>query len=158
MSKQWKLNVWLAPPQTKSGHCTIEIPPAIADEILGPENKKRLILTFNNGKSYHRALQRYKEGYALITIGKTTLKDAQKEVGLEEQITLKHDTSEFGMQFPEEFKEVLKQEPGGEEMFRKLLAGRQRNILYYISSAKTSETRIKRSFQMLNRIQQGDFN
>ena len=146
------------PPQGKGSYASIEVPPGIADDILGEENKKRIILTFDNGTRFHRALQRFKEGYSLITLGKATLKDAKKEAGLEETITLEYDHSEFGMAFPEEMQEVLEQDEEGNILFRNLKPGMQRNMLYYVSSSKTSETRIKRALEVVEKIKTGYFN
>ncbi|MDZ7847776.1 MAG: YdeI/OmpD-associated family protein [Owenweeksia sp.] len=124
---------------------SLEIPPEVAQNFLNDKNKARLIITFDNGKSFHRALQRNKDGYCYMILGKTTLREAKKLPGREEHITLELDESEYGMALPEEMAEVMRQDPVGKSCFKKLKPGLQRSFLYYINSGKTVDTRIKRS-------------
>ncbi|MGB0176420.1 MAG: YdeI/OmpD-associated family protein, partial [Owenweeksia sp.] len=85
-----------------------------------------------------------------------TLKEAGLVPGDETRVVLKADTSKYGMPMPEEFEEVLNQDEEGRQLFEELKPGLQRSFLYYIGSAKTIDTRIKRSFQMVERLKTGD--
>ncbi len=80
------------------------------------------------------------------------MKEASVEFGQEVMVKLEEDTSEFGMPFPEELQEVLKQEPEGNAKFLALNPGTRRSILYYINSAKTVDTRIKRALDIVHKI------
>ena len=133
----------------------IEIPPAIAEEFLQEKNKVRMIITFDNGKKFHRALMRNKDGFCFMILGKTTLREAKKEAGFEEDIILELDKSEFGMPVPEEFEEVLRQDEEGRQKFLELKPGLKRSFLYYINSGKTVDTRINRSLKLIENLKNG---
>lgn len=133
----------------------IEIPPGIADHFLGEKNKARMIVQFDNGIEFHRAIQRNRDGFSFMVLGKTTLKDAKKLAGSEQEITLRIDTSEFGMPVPEEFEEVLNQDDEGRQCFMELKPGLKRSFLYYINGGKTVETRIQRSLRLIENLKNG---
>lgn len=116
------------------------------------QHGKRVLLIGPDGKTLHRALQLRKDGYAVLMLSKAVLKSWRLEVGMEVRVMLKPDTSEFGMAFPEEFQIVLEQDPDADAAFRRRKPGVQRNVLYYIHSAKSEETRIKRALEMAERL------
>lgn len=148
--------VFIRPAITKGGMPLIEIPPWVADHFLTEKNKKRMVITFDNGTSFHRALQRNKDGFSFMVLGKSTLRDAQKEAGQEVSITLEEDNSEYGMPMPEELAEVMRQDPEGKDRFDSLSAGLKRSLLYYLGSAKSVDTRIKRSFDIMQKLKSGE--
>lgn len=133
----------------------IEIAPEIADQFLEDKNKVRMIIEFNNGKQFHRALMRNKDGFCYMVLGKTTLKEAGELPGTEIEIQLREDNSKFGMPVPEEFEEVLTQDPEGQEKFMELKPGLKRSFLYYINTGKTVDTRIKRSLKLIENLKNG---
>lgn len=155
--KSPKFTTYLTPP-AQSGmfhYPHMDIPAEIADPLLGENNKARVIMHFENGVSLHRALKRNKNGETLINLGKSTLKQAK--INPEDEVTLylELDETEFGYELPEEFKEVLRQDPEGEKAFLELKPGLQRSFLHYIVSAKTVDTRIKRSLKLIDNLKQG---
>jgi uncharacterized protein YdeI (YjbR/CyaY-like superfamily) len=64
------------------------------------------------------------------------------------RVTLRRDDSPYGMPMPEELAEVLAQDPEGDACFHRLTPGRQRTFLYYVSSARAVDTRIKRAIEV----------
>ncbi len=145
-------------PNQKSGfgnYPILDIPLEIGDGLLGDQNMLRVIIHFDNGIKLHRALKRNKDGETLITLGKSTLKDAKKEMGEIIEIWLEKDETEFGYEMPEELAEVMLQDPEGDKAFRNLKPGMQRSFLHYIVSAKTVDTRIKRSLQLIENLKVG---
>ncbi len=153
--KQKQLKVFVQEPKKKGDMPLIEIPPDIADYFLGDKNKMRMIIRFDNGYEFHRALMRNKDGFCYMVLGKTTLKEAKKNPGFEEQISLRVDTSEFGMPVPEEFEEVLRQDDEGRQQFMALKPGLKRSFLYYINTGKTVDTRITRSLRLIENLKNG---
>ena len=133
----------------------MEIPPEVADVFLGAKNKVRVIVEFDNGKKVHRAIQRNKNGFCFIIMGKTTLKTVDKEAGLDEDVILTQDNSEFGMEVPEEFEEVLRQDDEGKARFMELNPGIKRSFLYYINTGRTVDTRIERSLRLIENLKNG---
>lgn len=151
-----EFTVFIEPAVKKGGMPRIEIPPEVADHFLGSEkNKERMVISFDNGKKFHRALQRNKDGFSYMVLGKTTLKEARKEPGTEQRISLEVDTSKYGMPMPEELEEVMRQDSEGEKAFEKLKPGLKRSFLYYINGGKTVETRIQRSLKMIDNLKNG---
>lgn len=133
----------------------MDIPQEIADALLGGSNMLRVIVYFENGMKIHRALKRNKNGETFISLGKSTLKDAKVEPGTELPLILEVDQTEFGFELPEEFAEVMNQDPEGEKAFMQLKHGMKRNFLHYIVSAKTVDTRINRSLRIMENLKQG---
>lgn len=144
------------PPQQGMFHYPhMDIPEEIAAPLLGESNKVRVIMHFSNGVSIHRALKRNKNGETLITLGKSTLKQAKIDPQQAITLFLEIDNTEFGFEVPEEFAEVLRQDPEGEKAFLDLKPGMRRSFLHYIVSAKTVDTRIKRSLKLIDNLKQG---
>ena len=157
MEKTPKFTAYLAPIIDKGmyHYPQMDIPQEIADAMLGDRNMLRVIVHFENGMKVHRALKRNKNGETFISLGKSTLKDAKVEPGTELPLVLEVDRTKFGFSLPEEFAEVMNQDPEGEKAFLELKPGLQRSFLYYIGSAKTVDTRINRSLQLMENLKMG---
>lgn len=156
MDQSPKFKTFLAPPKgTAFSYPVLDVPQEIAEAMLGTKNKLRVVLHFDNGVKKHRALQRSKNGETFITLGKAALKDAKKEVGQEVEVYLSKDTSEYGMPMPEELAEVLRQDEEGKQKFDALTPGMKRSFLYFINSAKTTDTRINRALKLTERLKHG---
>lgn len=93
----------------------------------------------------------------IIQMGKQTLKSANCQLGEEFVVILEQDHTEHGYVMPEEFLVLLDQDDEGREAWESLTAGAQRSLLYYLVSAKSQETRIKRSILLLKRAQELKF-
>ncbi|WP_417612827.1 YdeI/OmpD-associated family protein [Owenweeksia hongkongensis] len=133
----------------------MDIPFEIADALLGESNQVRVIMYLENGVKLHRALKRTKNGETRISLGKSTLKQAKINPDLEVSLYLEIDETEFGYEMPEELMELMRQDPEGDKAFRELKPGLQRSFLHYIVSAKTVDTRIKRSLKLIDNLKQG---
>ncbi len=133
----------------------LDIPPEIAEPLLGKKNKVRVVIHFANGAKFHRAIQRNKNGEIFISLGKTTLKEADHFPGDEVEVWLEKDTSQYGMPMPEELEEVMNQDEEGRQRFEELNPGMQRSFLYYINTGKTVDTRINRSLQLIENLKMG---
>lgn len=134
---------------------TVQLPPESAEVFLKGKHKARVIIEFANGTQFHRAIQRNKDGFCYMVLGKSTLKEAKIEPGTRQNVKIRIDDSEFGMPVPEEFDEVLRQDPEGQEQFMALKPGLKRSFLYYINTGKTVDTRIKRSLKLIDNLKNG---
>ena len=134
----------------------IEIPEYIAADLLQGKSKIRTILTFDTGQQFHRAIQKRKlDGFTYISLGNTVLKEAKARVGETIEFTMELDNTKYGMPMPAELGELLKQDEEGAAVFDSLNAGLQRSFLHYIGMAKTFDTRMKRSLQLVENIKRG---
>lgn len=73
---------------------------------------------------------------------------------------MKTDSSQYGMETPQEFIELLQQESSGREYFEQLTMGKQRALLQLIIKLKSSQKRIEKSIIILDYLKQveGDLN
>lgn len=65
------------------------------------------------------------------------------------------ETSKYGMEMPEVWKEMMEQEEEVFHRFEALTPGRQRSILYYIGKAKRIDTQIQRALLVSRNLKLG---
>lgn len=138
-----------------AGHY-LEVDYALA-QAFRAEHGNRILLSFKQAGPYHRALQVRKDGYALVVLSKAVLKAAGAQEDDLIEFEIKPDRSEYGMPFAEELKEVFALDPDAARSFEEMTKGRQRGVLHYVDSGKSSETRIKRSLEMAEKLKNNDF-
>jgi len=80
------------------------------------------------------------------------MKLAGCQLGDRIKIQLTEDESTYGMPMPEELEEVLRQDEYGKMRFDKLTPGKQRNIIHYVGSVKSSSLRIDRALKLINNL------
>ncbi len=87
-----------------------------------------------------------------IMFNKETVKKFKLFEGVSLEITLSEDTSEFGMPLCEELEVLLIEDKDFDYYFRKLLPGKQRNIIYYVGKPKSSDLRIRTAIVFANHL------
>jgi uncharacterized protein YdeI (YjbR/CyaY-like superfamily) len=60
------------------------------------------------------------------------------------------------LELPIEFEEVLEAEPEFRRIWESFTIGRRRSLSHYVSTAKSSETRIKRSIELMEKALRGE--
>jgi uncharacterized protein YdeI (YjbR/CyaY-like superfamily) len=88
----------------------------------------------------------------MVMVSKARLDAHGLRVGSMAQMSLRPDTSTYGMPVPEALAEVFAFDPDVEVAFQRLLPGRQRNHLHVIGSAKSEETAAKRIAALLREL------
>ena len=73
-------------------------------------------------------------------------------VGQQVNVTLKKDTSKYGMDVPAELAEIFKQDKVGKERFDALVPGKRRYIIYYINQVKSMDIRIERAVRLISNL------
>ena len=91
-------------------------------------------------------------GDAYITINAKRMKQLHVTFGSKVQIELKKDKSKYGMQMPEELKELLAQDKEGMKRFKLLPPGKQRYIIYYVAMVKSTQLRIDRAILLIENL------
>lgn len=89
---------------------------------------------------------------AYITISKARMKQLGVNQGDTVSVSLKKDTSKYGMDVPEEFEELLRQDDHARKRFESLTMGFQRNIIYVVAQLKTSSKRIEKSLFLMENL------
>jgi hypothetical protein len=129
----------------------VPIPDTIFAEILKIAPDKRVICTINNTLSYHCAMIP-KGTFHYILINNETCKKLKLNLSDEVEIELVKDDSKYGMNISEEFEEVLFSDPEGSLLFHKLTPGKQRSLIHIINKVKNSQTKIEKSFVVLEHL------
>lgn len=123
------------------------------------EGKITRVICELNGVSFSCALRPLeKGGDFFIGLSKEKSKKARVLEGMEVQVTLKKDESEYGFPMPEELHEVLEQDHEAKEIFQKIKPGKRRGWMHYVDSAKGVDTRIKRAFHIVERMKEDFYN
>lgn len=107
-------------------------------------NLRRVICRLAGAETFNCSLFPSKGDY-FITLNKKLRDKLGLAVGSNVIIELERDESRFGMPMPEEFAEVLRQDPEGDALFNKLSPGDQRLMLKLIVFVKDIDKRIARS-------------
>lgn len=129
----------------------IRVPDEIAEAFSKGEHK-RMLATYNDAHTASCAFMAgAKEGHWLM-INKEIRKKFRIDVGDEIHVTLKPDTSKYGMPLPPEMEELLLQDEIGNHYFHELTPGKQRSLLYIIGKPKGSETRLKKAVAIMEYI------
>jgi hypothetical protein len=140
----------------KEGHyyLSIIIPKEIISQ-LGVQQRSRLKVEFPGGRYIHCALQYNKNHDFVIYLGKYFQEKAGVDPGREVKISISEDTSDLGMEMPQELEEVLSIDPEGVEGWAQLTPGKKRTAMYFVEKAKTEETKIKRALLIVDNIKMG---
>jgi hypothetical protein len=129
----------------------LEIPATIVKKI-GGIGKVRLICEVNKQLTFQCGLMSLPEGKAYISINSKRMKELGVENGDTVNVILTEDTSEFGVNVPEELTELFKQDPEGKRRFDLLKPGMQRYILNYVNTVKSPQLRVGKAFMLISNL------
>ncbi len=120
------------------------LPEDVLQEVAS-KKIKRIICQINDFESFSAGIMGGKTvGY--IVINKSRLKKFGLQQGDVVEVTIKEDTSEYGMEMPREFQEMLNQDPDFCKLFKALTKGKQRTLIYQVLSVKNTQKRIDKTF------------
>ncbi len=109
-----------------------------------------------NGVAFALAIQTIKGHGKYFSISAEFRKKAKLEEGVEVQIQF-NIVDPDKLDIPEELEAVMAQDEEGAKMFEALTTGYKRSLLHYITSAKSVDTRIKRSLELIHKIKTRQF-
>ena len=124
------------------------VPTEIAEQFL-TLNDKRVVCHLNGTLKIHVALMPKGENTWFVNVNKETRKKLKVEEGDMLSVEIETDTTEYGMEAPEEFLELLRQDTPGNKLFKQLSKGKQRALLQIVLTVKHSQKRIERSITIL---------
>ena len=127
------------------------VPRNIAEKLMDG-NSRRVVCTLNDEVTYQCAMLPQKGGQFVISVNKSFCKKLKLDYGIDLEVSLRKDDSEYGLPLPEELKEVFRQDPAGSRLFHALTKGKQRTLLYIVGKANTSNKRIAHSFVIVNHL------
>ena len=124
-----------------SGWHYLPVEKSVNDRFGFTGNSRRVVCTLNGVETFPCGLMPHDGGY-FIMVNKAVRTRLRIEPGHNVKVVLTKDESKYGLPMPEEFREVLDQDPDGDRLFHALTPGKQRNILYYIAKLKDIDKRI----------------
>jgi hypothetical protein len=140
--------------KTIASHC-IDFPLDVQKEF-GTNSSVRMLGRIN-GKDIDRALIPRGDGTHYIIVSN----EMRRNIGLRRgdncvvELWLNEEPDKVTV--PEELLECFEMEPEAKRAYERQTAGMQRNICYWVDSAKRPETRAKRAADMLNRLLSPEF-
>lgn len=129
----------------------ITVPEAVGRTFVQGSDR-RVVCTLNGAESFQCALMPKGDGNFFININKKLRDKLQLKLGMQVEVSLEKDDSPYGLPMPEEFQELLLLDEEGNRLFHALTPGKQRNLLYIIGSAKSSDKRIARALAIVDHL------
>ena len=114
----------------------------------------RLMCSLNGGEAFHASLIPEGDNHYFIKVNQQLRKRSSLEIGSDVLVQLTEDQSKYGLPIPEEFTEILNQDPEGERLFHNLTPGKQRSLLYIIGKPKSSDKKIEKGIIVINHLKE----
>lgn len=131
-------------------HYHIPISNEIALEMMDGQHRRVLIWIKGIGP-YHMALMKSKD-YWYVLVNQELRKKMELDEAPHFQVRIERDHSEFGHEVPEELQVLLDQDEEGNGHFRSLTPGKQRSLIYIVTTVKNPESRMKKSLAIIHHL------
>jgi len=129
----------------------LELSPGIVEQVGGPTGI-RLLCRVNGADPFPCGPVSLGKGSAYISINTQRMKAQGLKLLDEVEVVLEKDNSRYGMEMPPELAELLVQDPEGAARFDGLTPGKQRYIIQYVSTVKSSQLRIDRAILLIGNL------
>lgn len=153
MPKMIKIKALLDHAPETSGWHFLVIEKRVADKLSFKDQYKRVVCTINDGEPFQCALMPSR-GKFYIIVNKKKREALGIVAGDTVKVNLAIDESRYGLPMPEEFREVLDQDPEGDKLFHTLTPGKQRSLLYYLGNIKDIDQRIHYALIIVDHIKE----
>jgi hypothetical protein len=120
-----------------------KVPKEIAETFI-VDNNRRIIAEINGMVRFNCALMPYGEVFYIL-VNKDTRKKLSLVEGDMAEISITKDTSEYGMDMPDEFLVVMQADELAWQYFEALTMGKKRSLLYLVGKVKNIDSRINKS-------------
>lgn len=144
--------VYLEPVDGSMLHHVIVVPDKFSGDLISEKGPVRILCKIGTGSEFPCALIPRHNRY-VIAASKKLIKENNLLNGKPFLISIRPDPNN-GLELPEELIEVLAQDDFAFQVFNALKDGEKRGYIYYIRQGKSIETRIKRSFEIAEKIKQ----
>lgn len=133
-------------------HHVIIIPDDIAKQFIKGKGSVRILCSIGDKPEFPCALIPRHGRYVIIASLKL-IKENNLFIGSALNMSIRTDPGN-GLELPEELSEVLAQDDFAYKAYTALNDGGKRGYIYYIRQGKSVETRIKRSFEIAEKVKQ----
>ena len=134
--------------------CHFGVPQVIADALIAQSNDRRVVCTLNEKTAFQCALLPRGDGTFLITVNKKLQTALAVKPGMQVNVSLRKDESDYGLPMPEEMEEVLNQDEEGKRLFHALTPGKQRTLLYIAGHVKNPDARLTRALVIVEHLKE----
>jgi hypothetical protein len=131
-------------------HHYVDVPDTFAESMR--QAKLRRVVAEIRNERVRRAINRRKDGRAFLVLGQPLLRSLGLELGDTIEVSIRIDDEPDRVDMVEEFQAVLDTDEEAAEIFYAMTPGRQRSLELYVSTAKSSDTRIKRALELAYKI------
>jgi hypothetical protein len=143
----------LTDPQEPMFSAAIRIPIPVAALFRNKKGAIRILCSIRGEAEFPCALNPRGNEYFII-ISKALIRQHLLTEGLPFEVAIRIDPDN-GLLLPEELREVLNQDEWGHTLFEALQPGQRRGYIHYVRTAKTMDTRIKRSLEIIGKLKRG---
>ncbi len=143
-------NAFLEPVDEIMVHHLIPVPDEIAHQFVKGKRAPRILCSISGNSEFACALNP-RHGRYVIIASLQLIKQNRLAVGLPFSVSIRIDPHN-GLELPAELAEVLSQDDFANQVFESLNDGHKRGLLYYVRQAKTLDTRIKRSIEIMEKM------
>jgi hypothetical protein len=140
----------LEPIDEKMVHHLIVVPNEIAEKFVSGKGAPRILCSVENKAEFPCALNP-RHGRYVIIASKQLIKANKLKLDVPFKISIRIDPHN-GLALPEELAEVLDQDEIALKAFDALNDGHKRGLIYYINQAKSIDSRIKRSLEIMEKM------
>ena len=133
-------------------HHLIVVPDEIAEKFIGGKGAPRIFCSVEGNTEFPCALNP-RHGRYVIIASKQLIKKSKLKVDVPFQISIRHDPDN-GLGLPEELAEVLIQDEVASRAYEALNDGHKRGLIHYIKQAKSVDSRIKRSLEIMEKMKE----
>ncbi len=131
------------------------VPEKIAKKFNVKSGTRRVVCTANGDLTFQCAVLAHSKGFYIGT-NKTIRDTLGIQAGDKVTLELIADESKYGVPMPEEFQEVLDQDPEGDRIFHSLTPGLQRSMLYSVGKMKDIDKRIHTALVIIEHLKNND--
>ena len=131
-------------------HHYVSVPDDFAEEMKS-KGARRVVATIN-GHEVRRAINSRKDGRRFLILGQPLLKEIGVKLGDTVKVELRQDMQPDKVDMVEEFKAVLDTDEEAAERFYSFPPGKRRSLELYVSTAKSTDARIKRALELAEKI------
>jgi len=142
--------VVLEPLDEKMVHHLIVVPDEIASQFIEGKGAPRILCSVAGTNEFPCALNP-RHGRYVIIASKLLIRKNKLSVDVPFTISIRHDPCN-GLSLPEELAEVLDQDELAYKAFDALNDGHKRGLIHYINQAKSIDSRIKRSLEIMEKM------
>ena len=128
-----------------------KVPEDVAEMFIS-NKARRILVSIEGSETYHAGLMHLKTGIKFININQVFCKKHHLLPGDSIDVQISEDVSKYGMEMPEEFEIALDMDPDADAHFQALTPGKQRNLIYFASQAKSSNIRARRAWVVCDHL------